>query len=515
MKPYALLALLVGVQSLAESQPESRQGYYLGWADVSAVGRELRVSFNPIDCNVASLAAILPQSNGVLVAHFDLPSIASSEAVSEKEQGVIARRAQFVGEGTFELSTLPRLILGEEGHALRIEVPGGAVFARSELKHLKSSEIDRFAAAGFFEKVVGVGQRALEADPLAFLDPGAPTSSTRTSDIPTLAWLRSSTNTAWKSVSGLCHVLLFYGLGPTDLPLFPTGEAALKPLTDEQTAVQTFGRSPFVRTRNGLRLFLQDDPAFHTRVGEVHEDQCLATFGALGLPLGTPITLKTGRYSIADLLSETVANFDLEEREPAWTAIALANYLPPKKEWVNRFGERATFSRLAERLMQVDLNEQSCAGTHLFEALAKIDEADHRSPILDDESRRALDAYLRKQLEAAVSRQLPDGGWDWQWCPLVNPLPVGEKPSPSRKLLVTGHLLEVLNSLAPRRRPPLSVYQGAAQWVRTFLKEHAPPDDMSWLCPFTHAACCARRVLSASEEDPVAADTCSPAIWNR
>src|ERR1051326_278656 len=52
---------------------------------------------------------------------------------------------------------------------------------------------------------------------------------------PTLARIWP-TNTV--GLSGICHVLLFYGLGPTDLRSIPSGETALRVLTDEYTAIK-------------------------------------------------------------------------------------------------------------------------------------------------------------------------------------------------------------------------------------------------------------------------------------
>src|SRR5207248_1821096 len=122
--------------------------------------------------------------------------------------------------------------------------------------------------------------------------------------------------------------------------------------------------------------------------------QCLATFAALNLRLDTPIRLKSRSYSIIDLLSESVANFGFDQTELAWTAIAFAKYLPPKKEWTNRFRERTSFSQLTQHLLHLDMNSQSCAGTHILQALANIDSADGRYSILDKETRKQVDAYL-------------------------------------------------------------------------------------------------------------------------
>jgi hypothetical protein len=242
--------------------------------------------------------------------------------------------------------------------------------------------------------------------------------------IPTPAQICKPDNQKmWVSISGFAHLLLFYGRGPTDLPAFTSGNMMIKALTDEQAAIHAFGKSPFVITRNGLRYFTFHDPIFDSPVGEDHRDQVLATFAALNLPLNTPIHLirgthfkfKSGSYSIADLLSESVANFSVDQREPAWTAMAYAKYLPPKRDWENRFGERTSFSQLVKHLFRVDLNSQSCAGTHIFEALIQISDADHQYSLLDNQTRNQLDIYLTTTINQIVRSQQPDGGWNKQW----------------------------------------------------------------------------------------------------
>ena len=309
--------------------------------------------------------------------------------------------------------------------------------------------------------------------------------------VPTLARVWPTNNNV--GVSGLCHVLLFYGLGPTDLPSFPSGELALKALTDEEAADKTFGKSPFIRTRNGVRYLLSNDPVFHTDLGEAHRDQCLATFAALNLPLDTPIRLKcrSHSYSISDLLAESVANFSFDQREPAWTAIAYAKYLPPKNEWINRFHERTSFSQLVNHLLAVDITRQSCAGTHIFEALVRIHQSDRRMRILDEKTRTQLHYYVRAKAEQIVRCQEREGAWNWNWCDSIDrkaPMTLQEY------ILVTGHILEALNALDSSLRPPDSVFARAAGWLnQSLVSKQIPADDGgSWLCPFTHAARCLR-----------------------
>jgi len=83
--------------------------------------------------------------------------------------------------------------------------------------------------------------------------------------------------------------------------------------------------------------------------------------------------------------------------------------LVPKKDWVNRFRERTSFSQLAQHLLHLDMNSQSCAGTHVFQALVKIDSAVRHCSLLDTETRKQLDSYLATTLYQVVQRQQADG----------------------------------------------------------------------------------------------------------
>jgi hypothetical protein len=342
----------------------------------------------------------------------------------------------------------------------------------------------RIAMAGFSGLICTV---------TAFADSSPQENASVFGAVPTLARIWPTNNNV--GVSEICHGLLFYGLGPADLPSYHSGNSMLQALTDEDTAFQTFGKSPFIRTRNGLRYFLHDDPVLPFSEGEVHRDQCLATFASLYMPLSTPIRLHSGSYSISSLLSESVANFVLDQQEPAWTAISYARYLPPKKQWANRFGEQFSFAQLADHLMQIDFNRQSCAGTHIFEALIAIDNADNAYGVLDTGIRRKLNVCLNDLVRQIVERQHEDGSWNKQWCNAMKDNDSGPMTSFQYRVLVTGHILEALNLLGLQKRPSSVVYSRAAEWLKASLYSPEIHSGPFLICTFTHAARSAREVL--------------------
>jgi hypothetical protein len=316
---------------------------------------------------------------------------------------------------------------------------------------------------------------------------------------PTLARIsKTGGKDGLESISGCCHILLFYGLGATDLRCFPSGQDALKALTDEGTAIAVFGKSPFITTRTGVHYFLAGDPVFHSTVGEAHRDQCLATFAALGLPLGTPIRLKSRSYTIRDLLADSVANFTFDQREPSWTAVAYARLLPPRKSWTNRFGENTSFSQLVDYLVRLDPSVQSCSGAHILQALVEIERADARGSVLDLGPRRELDSFLDKTVQQIVRSQKSDGSWDNYWQDSSG-ADTNKPTSFKQRVVATGHILEILNEISVKFRPASAVYTEAAGWLNESLDAPSIIADGSWICPVTHAARSSRQVIGKSD----------------
>jgi hypothetical protein len=339
------------------------------------------------------------------------------------------------------------------------------------------------------------------------IDVSAAINSPIPDNVPTLAGVLKHadyTNSNRRiNLSEACHVLLFYGIGQTDLPHFPTGYSALKALTNEKEAIRVFGASPFVRSRSGLRYLVSRDSLKISAVGESHRDLCLATFATLDLPLNTPIVVEDEQLQISDLLSESVANLNFDQREPTWTVVAFSKYLPPAKQWTTRFDEQFSFSQLVQHILNLDWVKQSCSGTHMLGALIAIDNADHRFSILDDESRYRLDGELNAKLQNLADRQQEDGSWnnDW-WLPNRRITPLERRlqidNSTYQSFLITGHLCEAISSLSPRRQIPAETKNSALAWLKEAFESQRIGTGKSWFCPTTHAA----RSLRIALENP-------------
>jgi hypothetical protein len=286
------------------------------------------------------------------------------------------------------------------------------------------------------------------------------------------------------SVSELLHVLLLNGMGDTGLHSPATGTEALRILTDEQQAIEILGASPLVRTRNGIRYRLSGPeeaiPGKH--IGETHRDQCLSVFAVLGLPLTTPVVLKEKRFTVADLLRESVANFSLDQHEIEWTAVSYASYIPPSKSWTNRFGEKTSFSELLSFLIAQDIEGRSCAGTHLLQAIMQIQAADREHGILEPPARIKARHFMEDTLRRIYGSQQLDGSWTSQWH--RSGTPVADDTSFQYRLIVVGHMLEILPSL---RDFKLATRVKATEWMLDALKSFPDNKQVFGICPLTHA----------------------------
>jgi hypothetical protein len=289
------------------------------------------------------------------------------------------------------------------------------------------------------------------------------------------------------SVSYCCHLLRLYGLKPFRHPVFSSGSEVVSVLTDQARSKEFFGGPIVFRTRSGIRY--EASATQKERTGENHRDICLATFAELGLPLSTPVTTEGFSFTLADLLRDSVANFDLEQKELPWTTVAYAIYLR-QPQWSNRYGESFTFDDVVDKLMSTRFEAASCGGTHLLYALTALLRTKAPSEGLSKSAHYKLAQYLQRQAVAAIQSQANDGSWDLNWH--VAPqdesqhalLP--DSTAQANKLLVTGHLLEWLELLPQEMQPPPEVYKKAARWLCRSLAS-TTDISLSNFCPVVHA----------------------------
>jgi hypothetical protein len=98
-----------------------------------------------------------------------------------------------------------------------------------------------------------------------------------------------------------------------------------------------------------------------------------------------------------------------------------------------------------------------------------------------------LSSFLKRIVAETTQSQQADGYWNMNWCGAVASDTGSTNPIVTR-LLVTGHLPQMLNELDPQLRPPNTVFKKGAQWITQTLNSSDVHYDDGWLCPFTHGA---------------------------
>jgi hypothetical protein len=225
-----------------------------------------------------------------------------------------------------------------------------------------------------------------------------------------------------------------------------------------------------------------------------HVDQILCVCGELGLPTDTTIRTPTRTATVAELISESQARFDLGQ-ELEWTAPAYAFYLTPQRAWTNRFGESFCFDDAAVRLLEQTRGAGPCYGTHVPYALICLYRVDAQTPILEPATRRRIVEYFREISAALVESQRPKGYWPKEWTPGVPAAPfesIEAMPawrSESLHLLITtSHHLEWIALAPPELRPPRDSVSRAVAFMLDHLQRLAIQRKQHNYLPLSHAA---------------------------
>ncbi len=304
-------------------------------------------------------------------------------------------------------------------------------------------------------------------------------------------------------ISQFVHVLRAHGLegkleGDPD-----SCRTALNALLDDALGKRYFGAPPMVATRHGLRYsrVIGDED-----VKEYHRDQLLAGLAELGVPLSHPLRIGESDFSVRAILDDSISNFYAQQRDLEWTAIAYVLYLPPRRQWANRFGERTTFDGLAELLLSTPPQSGSCGGLHIVYALSLFVRANQQIPILSKSMSARLSRHLRETVEGALETQQADGSWRVDWNLVDETRPVGNYPYPPDsalgRLLATGHMAEWFLYLPAELRDTERV-RGALRlaglWLLARCKTATPQDVWRATCPYTHAACVLKQIGYVSE----------------
>jgi hypothetical protein len=233
-----------------------------------------------------------------------------------------------------------------------------------------------------------------------------------------------------------------------------------------------------------------------TQADEAHPDQNLSALAELGVPLSRALMVGGQTIHVRDILTDLIANFSLRKTEVEWMAISLSLYLPPQREWADKFGDRTSFDDLALALTSMELERQSCAGTHVFQAMVLLCLADQAAPVLTEGPREELLVRIAHLVESMESTQGLDGTWGLHWFSEPGSSSGNDRKVDDNLLLVTGHLAEFSLYLPADMRPTDEVLRRAGEWLWSRLREtkNADAKFLSRFCPWTHAACAVRQM---------------------
>ena len=293
--------------------------------------------------------------------------------------------------------------------------------------------------------------------------------------------------------SYMLHVLKVAERGDDEL-----ASTLLEYLTDNRAGQKVFGGVALIRTQFGVRY--EGRPSYYSldesnRAWEPHRDLVLSAFAERGISLREPLIVDGNVFHVRDLLTDSLANFSLEQEELPWTAIAYALYMPSPDGWRNRYGEEFDFNMVVKRLLDTPLIEQSCFGTHVLFALTVIYRVNSAGyGILSPASRDLVEIKLTAAVKAIEQAQHSDGSWtaDWsvqlteKWSgSIVNRHPAA---SAENTLTATGHVAEWLTQVPEDWRTSDEGVQKAGRWLIDELSSAELVEIQRSICPFSHAA---------------------------
>jgi hypothetical protein len=232
--------------------------------------------------------------------------------------------------------------------------------------------------------------------------------------------------------------------------------------------------------------------------GVTHHDQYLKAMAEAGVHASTKITLTDGTTAtIGDLVRNSLHYFDIEQ-ELEFTAVAYSRWLPPSREWINRYGESHSFDEVAWALLSKRPEDAACRGTHVAYALVNLLRADEVYRILKPASHRQIEDYLIWISSLLEKHQTGTGLWLGCW--YASQAPMQDSDLTHQAILVTGHHLEWM-ALAPSRlRPPDAVIQKAARSLATLVENSPPATVAGSYPPYSHAG---RALALLVAQDPL------------
>lgn len=269
------------------------------------------------------------------------------------------------------------------------------------------------------------------------------------------------------SIGHADHVLRLWGAERRfTAPGVLSGPDLLALLVDHRRFAQVYGGAQpplLVDAEWGVRVRALEGPASTS-----HVDHLVATLAEVGTPLDHPIVTPAGATTYRAMLTQSLADFSLNQAEYEWSVLAYALTLTEDRFRTSE-GQLVTFDRLAERIRRERLPQGVCSANHRLAALVILLRVDREAGrILSDGARAATGEFLAAVTADLVAHQHPDGFWNWEW---PHRVAASREPTDlsgdrlSDRIIATGHALEWW-SLAPEELlPPRETAVAAARWL--------------------------------------------------
>lgn len=232
--------------------------------------------------------------------------------------------------------------------------------------------------------------------------------------------------------------------------------------------------------------------------GEAHANQVLASLGAVGVPTSRRFVCGDQSYTVKDLVTGSLDTFSLAG-ELEFTLLAYIYYLPPCKEWRNRWGDSFSFSSVAEHLLKRPHGQGMCSGIHQLAVFAALLRVNEEHNILEEETKQAIEKYMLEASRLLDKTINDEGAWTFSWFDETGTLVKTKKSS--SELHVTGHHLEWILICPPEFRPSEESVSRALAWTQEKLSEADPEGVDREICEHMHAIKALAVVLNSTPRE--------------
>ncbi|QDT64352.1 hypothetical protein [Calycomorphotria hydatis] len=266
-------------------------------------------------------------------------------------------------------------------------------------------------------------------------------------------------------------------------PSVMSGEQMVEFLTDHGKYMQSWGsdhESLLINRDKGIAIRWGKEPG-----QSVHHDHWLACLTEAGVSIDTPIW-GPGRHdsTLRDALYEAMRDFQVDEIETEWSAMAFGLWLPPAENGFRTgTGRWVDFDLLAKRLVRGHKRFGVCSGTHRVYSMMVLLRLDDEFSILSPTVRDEVYGYLANVRDLMIDSQMEDGRSPAGWAYGADAIEHADEEYEYRQVIATGHHLEWLAIAYPELHPPRDVIRRAAQWLVKNVCE-TPQENISSMYTF-------------------------------